>query len=291
AAISSHYIWVNLTWGNTLVNYQDTSRARSYIPISIISSITSESLAIPDELSEDDTRYAIFRVKNNKLLMNNTFTIQLFSSYLEYSELIGNLTQNEYNYFYVAMTPKPNAIYSQVSGTFEIRWVNFSQTYSFNVQIKPVLEVQSITTPYTPQQNQLGYINMQIKNYRTVPIEYYIVYNLDGNVYSIKYTIDAYDTQNIKYQFNVPIEVGRHNVGISVYKYSISQENLVYNKMFQYTVDFSLEFILLVFVIPFIAIIIGVFLLLNRFHKMEEEFEKKKVQTVFDERKRKKKKK
>ena len=284
ASISIHNIWVNLTWGETLVNYETTSRLRSYIPINIISSITHESLAIPDELSDDDIRYAIFKVKNNKLLLNNTFTIELFSQHLEYSKVVGNLTVSEYNYFYVAMKAKNLGIYSQISGEFQIKWVNFSYTYQFNIQLKPVLEINSVEIPSTPHQLQPCYINMKLTNYRTIPVDYYVVYNIDGIAYTVKYTINAYESQEIKYPFTSGIEVGRHDIYVQVYKYNTStQDNLIFNQVYQYHVYFSIEFMIFAFLIPFIAIFILVFLVLTKFHKMEDEYEKKKVQTIHDE--------
>ncbi|NHI91925.1 MAG: hypothetical protein EAX96_05440 [Candidatus Lokiarchaeota archaeon] len=289
ASITTHNVWVNLTWGETLVNYQTTSRLRSYIPINIISSINSTSLAIPEEISEDDIRYAIFKVKNNKLLMNTTFTIELFSSNLQYSKIIGNLTQEEYNYFYIPIKINVGGIYSQVSGEFQLKWVNFSETFSFNIQLKPALVVNTLNIPSTPQQFQLCYVNLKLTNYRTVPIDYYVVYTIDGVPQAVKYTINAYETMQIKYPFYASAEIGRHDIYVQVYKYEISQENLVFNQVNQYYVTFSIEFILLAFVVPFIAIIISVFLLLRKFHKMEDEFEKKKVQTVYDEKKPKRK--
>ena len=286
ASISMHNIWVNLTWGETLVNYQTTSRLRSYIPINILSSITHESLAIPDLISEDDTRYAIFRIKNNKILMNNSFTIELFSEHLEYAKLIGNLTESEYNYFYVAMKAKTLGIYPQVSGEFQVKWVNFSYTYQFSIQLKPVLEINSVSIPSTPHQFQLCYINLKLTNYRTVPIDYYVVYNIDGIAYSVKYTINAFESREIKYPFTSGIEIGSHDIYVQVYKYNTStQDNLIFNQVYQYYIYFSVEFIMLAFVIPFIAIFIAVFLILNKFHKMEDEYEKKKVQTIYEEKK------
>ncbi|MFX0135887.1 MAG: hypothetical protein ACFFDN_19755, partial [Candidatus Hodarchaeota archaeon] len=252
--------------------------------IEVINSTKPERMAIPTQIADGDLRYAIIRVKNQKLLVDLNFTLEVFlPEALNYVKMNETLSPNIESYFYIPLTVKDLVPYSQYSGKITVSWVNYSRDFSFQISVTPDLEVGTVITPIELYQNQATLLTVEVENYRSTPI--HIVVGVFGTEGFQPILIDSYidtfgsKTITVPCLFNpLPWDIGLKYLQIQVYLISDSRMELKYSKMFMTTVIMSIPNILLLYVLPFISITLIVILILNRVRKIKE-VEKKKLVT------------
>ena len=267
-----------------LVNllFQEKYISNESISILVKNSITATELGIPTQIAEGDLRYAIFHIKNEKILVDANFSLEVICpTALNYIRLNETLVQNSEDYFYIPLTLKDLVSYNSFSGTIRASWVNYSIDFDFTIQVRPDLSIGTILMPISIYQNQNSLLTVQVDNYKSTPIQVLAVVTGTGG-FEPSFMITNIDSFSsgvvlIPCLFKpLPWETGLNYLQLSIFLVTDSGLELKYSKVFMTTIIMSIPNILLLYVVPGTSITIITILILNRVRKIKE-VEKKKL--------------
>ncbi|MHA1378729.1 MAG: hypothetical protein ACTSRG_10140 [Candidatus Helarchaeota archaeon] len=261
------------------------------LSILVKNSLSPTQLGIPIQIAEGDLRYAIFKIKNEKQLVDLNYTIEVFCPQaLNYVRMNETLTQNAESYVYIPLTVKNIVPYDQFSGIIKISWVNYSQDFSFYISVTPDLAIGSVVTPISLYQDQTSLLTVEINNFKSTPVQILVaVVGTDGFQPGFLIShIDAFSSRILAIPciFNtLPWDIGLKYLQIQVYIITANGLELAYSRVFMTTVIMSIPNILLLYAVPAISISVITILLLNRVRKIKE-VEKKKIMPETAEKKK-----
>lgn len=277
-----YQVQVDLVFDGVLVN--EEFEDESTIDVTVIAALEATQIGLPPNIAEDDTRYAVFEIKNRRLLIDLNFSAKLYSSVLEFqwmNETVGAALED---YYFVAVEVLENTPYGSYSGTIEFSWVNYTISFPFTIEIRSNLVIDEIYVPETPFQNQASEISMQLTNQKTegiyvdIYIDMYLSESIKNPTIHYRYYLEPLETKII----NIKILFTFLNSHLSSQKLRVQVKldgEAYYDSWHTFQPLISVENFILLYILPLIIITIICFLLLEKFHKIEEK-EKKKVQTL-----------
>ncbi|HUY00504.1 MAG TPA: AGE family epimerase/isomerase [Candidatus Deferrimicrobium sp.] len=257
----SHRIKVNVSFENKVIR-------ATYFFVAILSAAIIRNFYAPTWTATDDVRYAVIQIEHRKLHETSNLSIQVNSPALQVNPYILTLPELTDQDYYIPLYVKDNVPYGVYSGEIIIQRVNYTLKYegaslTFQIEIKPSIEVETVHLPSTLGQNQQSMTTIRITNNKVSATVVRIIGYGDGfNYFERNITINPAETKVINtpiIYYTNPWDTGNYEYSLEIYYLNNSSEfSLVDSTTFQITITYTINNILLGFILPsaIIAIIV-----------------------------------
>jgi len=267
-------VYVNIT-------YQGRFLRQSSFAITILSAAIIRNYYVPTWIAAGDVRYATVEIEHRKFFDLSNISVKIDCVALEENPLIQTLQPLAWQEYYFPLIVKSNIPYGLYSGEIIIERVNYTLTYNdapltFQIEVKPPTEVLEVNVPSSLAQNQRSMFTVNFHNYKTTPSIIKIVgYGSGFNTIEETITISPGEIEafNFLITYNaLPWDIGLHEYTIEIYYLNeSSQFTLINSNIYQVTLSYSLNNILLGFVLPgTLAAILVIWILWHRDKKRRE---------------------
>ncbi|MFX1297137.1 MAG: hypothetical protein ACFFD2_20075, partial [Promethearchaeota archaeon] len=254
-------IYINVSFENKVI--RDT-----YTYITILSAVVIRDFYTPTWIAEDDIRYAVIEIEHRKVNENSNISVIIDCPALKQNPTIQIIPKNTYQKYYFALETKDNVPYGVYSGEIIVQRVNYTLDFegeplTFQIEIKPSLEVVKVQAPSKLLQNQRSAAVIEIQNNKESSITIKIVGYGDGfNNYEEIFFINPTEAKTINtpiIYYKNPWDAGLREYTIEIYYLNSSSEySLISLNTFQINIIYSVNNILLGFVLLSIIIVIAV---------------------------------
>ncbi|MHA1356940.1 MAG: AGE family epimerase/isomerase [Candidatus Helarchaeota archaeon] len=259
--IGFHTIYVNISFEDKVI--RDT-----YFFITILSAALIRNYYTPTWISEDDVRYAVLEIDHRKRFETTNISVMIDCPALKEkpSTLVLEIfTQQEY---YIQLEVKDNIPYGIYSGEIIVKHVNYTLTYedeplTFQIEVKPSAELLEVQVPSIMIQNQRSISSIHIQNNKISSINIKVIGHGDGfNNFEGEFSINPAELKVINapiLYYKNPWDSGLREYTIEIYYLnSSSMYSLISTKIFQIEIKYSLNNVLLGYVLPSLIIAIAV---------------------------------
>ncbi len=278
APIGSRIIYVN-------VSYEDKIIRDTYFFITILSAAVIRDYYVPLTITPEDTRYVAIEFEHRKKAETSNISVQINCPALKFNRTIQVLPIFSQDVYYFPISVKDNIPYGVYSGEIIVTRVNYTLTFNLNpltfqIEVKPSLELGYVSAPTEILQNQQGVTAIQLTNNKQSSITVKIVgYGEGFNSYEAIYNIDPTQTRTINtpiIYYKSPWDTGLREYTIEIYYLNeSSQFSLISSNIVQIEVKYSINNILLGYVLP--SIIVAIVVIFLFWYRDKKQREKKKL--------------
>ncbi|NVM31154.1 MAG: AGE family epimerase/isomerase [Candidatus Helarchaeota archaeon] len=276
--IGSYFIYLN-------VSFQDEVIRDTYFFVTILSAAIIRNYYVPTWIAEDDVRYAVIEFEHRKLYETSNVSIKINCPALEENPTIQVLQPLAWQEYYFPLIVKNDIPYGLYSGEFIVERVNYTldlegTPLTFQIEVVPATEVNSIQAPTEMVQNQQSLIAIELQNNKASSITIKIVGYGDGfNDYEEIITIGPAKTETINtpiIYYKNPWDSGMREYTIKIYYFNESSEfMLISSNTYQIYIDYSVNSIFFGFVLP--SVIIAVIIIWILWQREKKKRERKKL--------------
>jgi len=277
--IGLHFIYINVSFENRVI--RDT-----YFWFTLLSAAVIRNYYVPTWIAEDDVRYAAIELEHRKLRETSNISVKIDCPALEENPTIQLLQPLAWQEYYFPLIVKSDIPYGTYSGEIIVERVNYTLDYdsnplTFQIEVKPPTEVNSIHVPSIMVQQQQLFITIEIQNNKIAPITIKVVGSGDGfNDIEEIFIINAGQTETINTPLSYfvnPWDSGPREYTIEIYYLNkSSQFTLISSNIYQIDIVYSFNNIILGFILPATLIAIVVIWVLWRRDKKRREQKKLK---------------